>query len=259
MNQRKLQRENNYLITGAFSGLGKYLHKNLGGSPLTRLTSNKKKERIKKIGVNIIIHCAFNSDSNPKSLDQYFQDNVSLTEELTKIPHHKFIFISSVDVYFKGLIKHTEDEKLDADGAESLYAKTKLLSEGLIRENCSNFLILRCTALLGKDSRENSLIKIIKKKNPTLTLSADSVFNYILHKDILDFIKLAVKKDLQGIYNLASSENITLSDVENLLKKQVNFGTYTYDVGEIDNSKISGVFPAFKKTSKEAILQFIKE
>lgn len=97
----------NYLITGASSGLGKYLHKNLGGAPLTRQASNKKKERIKKIGVNVIIHCAFNSDRNPKSVEQYFQDNVSLTEELTKIPHKKFIFISSVDVYPKSLIKHT--------------------------------------------------------------------------------------------------------------------------------------------------------
>lgn len=256
MNPKKSQRKNNYLITGSSSGLGKYLHENLGGSSLSRQTFQKDKETIKRQGANIIIHCAFNSDRNPKNLDQYFQDNVLLTEQLTKIPHKKFIFISSVDVYPKNSTKHTEGETLDPDKAENLYSKTKILSEDLIIKNCPNFLILRCTALLGSDSRQNSLIKIIKERNPTLTLSAESVFNYILHKDVLEFIKLAIGKDLQGIYNLASSENITLSEVADLVGKQVNFGNYTYNVGNIDTSKIRAILPAFNKTSKEVLIRF---
>lgn len=240
------------LISGTSSGLGKYLHENLGGISLNR-------EKIQQNDAGIIIHCAFNSEQNPTDIDQYFRDNVFLTEELTNIPHKKFIFISSVDVYPKNSDIHIEDEILDINKTDSLYAKTKILSEEVVKKNCPNFLILRCSALLGKDSRKNSLIKIIQDENPTLTLSSDSSFNYILHKDVSDFIKLAIEKDLQGIYNLVSSNNITLKQVANLVNKKVSFGEYKYNVGYIDNGKTTLATSLFEKTSEEVIKQFIKQ
>lgn len=259
MNQKLKKAINKLLITGTSSGLGKYLHENLGGTGWNRQASEKERKDLKKNGAEIIIHCAFNSQQSPKDIEQYFRDNVLLTEELTNILHKKFIFISSVDVYPKNSNIHIEDEILDANKEEDLYAKTKLLSEDLVKRNCPNFLILRCTALLGKDARRNSLIKIIKEKKPTLTLSGNSMFNYILHKDVLSFIKLALEKDLQGIYNLSSSENISLKAIADLLKKHVNFGNYIYNVGNIDNTKASSLFSNLKKTSSKAIAEFLEE
>lgn len=114
------------------------------------------------------------------------------------------------------------------------------------------------TTLLGRDARENSLIKIIKEKNFTLTLAADSTFNFILHKDVLEFIKIAIGKDLQGIYNIVSSENIRISRLVKLLGKKVNFGEYIYNVGKIDNKKVSELLPSIKKSSEEVINKFTK-
>jgi nucleoside-diphosphate-sugar epimerase len=248
------------LTTGILSGLGKYLHENLGGISLTRATSPEDMEKIKKEGVDVIIHCAFNSRRgiNSDSLYHYLEDNVLLTEKLVFIPHKKFIFLSSVDVYPKKAIVHSEDEIIDVDSINGIYGITKLMSESIVKNHCENYLILRGTALLGKYTRKNSLIKIIEDEECILTLADDSRFNYVLHSDILDFIKFSIDHDLvKGIYNLASSENVTLSEVANMLGKKVKFGTYLYDVGNIDNSKISSVFPAFKKTSKEIVTQFI--
>lgn len=252
MSQNLKRVKNKFLITGTSSGLGKYLHDNLGGISLNR-------KNIQKNGAEIIIHCAFNSEQSPKDIDQYFRDNVLLTEELIKIPHKKFIFISSVDVYPKNSNRHREDEIIDEKNTEGLYVKTKLLSEDVVKKNCPNFLILRCSSLLGKNSRRNSLIKIIKEKKPTLTLSGNSIFNYILHKDVLSFIKIALEKDLQGIYNMASSKNITLKEVSTLFKKKVTFGNFIYNVGYIDNEKATLASSYFKKTSEEVIKQFLKQ
>lgn len=243
---------NSFLITGSSSGLGKYLHDNLGGDSLNR-------KKITTDGADVIIHCAFNSENNPKDLDQYYNDNVLLTKRLTKIPHKKFIFISSVDVYPKNTQKHLEDEILDINNVDSLYGKAKLMSEQVVKKNCSNFLILRCSALLGKDARRNSLIRILQDNNPSLTLSEESAFNYILHSDVLNFIKLSIEKDLQGIYNLASSKNITLKEVASFLKKQVTFGDYVYNVGNIDNRKAKAISRVFKKTSQKIIGEFIRK
>lgn len=248
-----------FLISGAQSGLGKHLFEIFGGISLTRETSQEEIDNLKK-GVDIIIHAAFNSNKDIDSNNLYFylEDNIFLTEKLIKIPHKKFIFISSVDVYPKDEKTHTEDEVIDIDSVRGIYALTKLMSESLIKEESSNYLILRCSSLIGKYARKNTLIKIRTEEKPILTLSPDSFLNYILHTDVSEFIKLALEKDLKGIYNLVSSKNIILSEIASLLKKKVTFGDFIYKAGDIDNTKASLVLPSLKKTSKEILSLFLQ-
>jgi len=247
--------------TGINSGLGKYIYENLGGEGLDRDTSFEECEKIKKEGVDVIIHCAFNLRKNidSNSLYDYLEDNVFLTKNLLSIPHKKFIFISSLEVYPTNQNIHPEEEVINLDSLDNIYAVTKLMSETIVRNNCKNCLILRASGLLGKYSRKNSLIKIISEKKCSLTLSEKSEFNYVLHSDVLDFIKFAIKENLQGIYNMVSSQNITLLEIANMFNKKVNFGSYVYKTGQIDNNKIASVFPIFKKTSKEIVNKFRKE
>lgn len=250
-----------FLITGHKSGLGRYLYEYFGGIGLPRNMPPDKFEHIRREGVDVIIHCA----SQPpravtlRSLYPFIDDNVLLTERLVGVHHKKFIFISSVDVYPKTTGPHNEEEDISLDLVTNLYAATKLMSESIVAKMCPNYLILRCVSLLGKYSRQNSLIKIAEDENPSLTLSADSVFNYIRHSQVADFIKHALENNLSGVYNAASSENITLSDVAHVVKKKVRFGSYQYAVGHISNQKISSVFPTFARTSEGIVRQFIKE
>lgn len=209
----------------------------------------------------VLIHCAFNQarEVNSKNLYQYLFDNVFLTKKLAKIPHKKFIFISSVDVYPKAKGVHTEEEDITLASVTNLYAITKLMSESIVMKMCPNYLILRCVALLGTYSQQNSLIKIAEIENPVLTLSADSVMNYVLHRQVADFIKHAVENDLRGVYNLTPTKNITLGRAANLLKKKARFGSHQYLVGDISNRKISSVSSMFERTSEDIVREFIKE
>lgn len=258
-NDQILPSEKKILITGAASGLGKHLFKVLGGIPFTRKTSEKELNNLKKRGVDIIIHCAFNSSKNitSENLYSYINDNVVLTKKLLEIPHKKFVFISTVDVYPIDGKKHSEGQTIDINSAYGIYAITKLISESLVKEISKNYLILRCATMLGKYSRENSLIKILNDKKPTLSLSEKSSFNYILHADVSGFIKTALTKNFKGTYNLASSASITLAQAAKLLGKQVKFGDYIYNVGNIDNRKAGGIYSGLNKTSKQVISDFI--
>ena len=255
------KKEMTFLTTGHKSGLGRYLFEQFGGIGLDRNMPSQKFEHISREGVDVIIHCA----SQPPraltltSLYQFTDDNVLLTERISRIRHKKFIFISSVDVYPKNSSLHNEKKDIPLDSTTNLYAITKLMSESIIMKKCTNYLILRCSALLGTYSRQNSLTKMAEEKNPVLTLTASSVMNYILHRQVADFIKYAIENNLSGVYNLASSQNITLARVANLLKKKVNFGSYSYSVGKISNRKISKIFSSFARTSEEIVEQFIKE
>jgi len=249
-----LMKKSKYLITGSSSGLGKYLQYQLGGISFNRNSTNIEE-------TEILIHCAFNQtkEVTSKNLYQYLFDNVFLTKKLAKIPHKKFIFISSVDVYQKIAGPHTEEEDISLASITNLYAATKLMSESIVIKMCPDYLILRCVALLGIYSRQSSLIKIAEVENPVLTLAASSVMNYVRHSQVADFIKYAVENNLRGVYNVASTENITLGHVADLLKKKARFGSYQYIVGDISNRKISSVFPSFVSSSEDIVREFIKE
>ena len=246
------------LVTGNKSGLGRYFFESFHAVGLDKDTSNEEKEKMQEEGVDVIIHCAFNSSNDVTSdeLSQYRRDNILLTEDLAEIPHQKFIFISSVDVYEKDEKKHIEDEIISVNRVERLYGFTKLIAESIVKEYGNSWLIMRCSAFLGKGSRKNSLKKIIEDEQPVVTLTPDSEFNYVLYKDVLEFVKTAMEKDLQGIYNIASSENIRLSKVAEMFHKSVTFGGYKYAVGNIDNQKAISVVPAFQRTPQEIIKEF---
>ena len=249
------------LVTGAAGGLGRYLHENLGGQGLTRANAGENIDRLRRTGADVIIHAAFNSAKkvDESSLYEYLRDNLFLTEEIASIPHKKFIFISTVDVYLKDGPPHTEDEEIDVNFTNGLYAATKLMGEAVVRRRSANWLIIRASALLGKYSRKNSLIKILDDGNPELTLSGGSRFNYVLHSAILEFIDTAARSGLCGVYNAASSEAITLGEAAAIAGRKVRFGGCEYDGGNVSNGKIAAVCPAFRKSSADVVREFIKE
>lgn len=259
--QNKLASKKMFLVTGYKSGLGRFLYERFGGFGLDRNTSDKQFQKIKRERVDTIIHCAGQGPKkiNQDSLFSYVDDNVLLTKRVAEIPHRKFVFISTVDVYPKTKGAHNEEEEILVEDAEGFYALTKLMSESIIRELSPNYLILRCSALLGTYSRQNSLIRIAEEKDPKITLSSSSVMNYIRHDQVADFIEYAIKKNLKGIYNIVSSENIIIRDVAKLLSKKVSFGSYNYNVGNISNRKISKIISSFDKSSEEVIEEFLEE
>jgi nucleoside-diphosphate-sugar epimerase len=187
------------------------------------------------------------------------EDNLFLTEKLAKISCRKFIYISSIDVYPKSLKDSEESDDFLLSDVNAPYSQFKLIAETIVRKNCQNFLILRPSAMIGKDSRENSLIKILKNLPTKLTLSPDSSFNYILHDDVLSFIRRAVDQNLEGVFNLASSSNV---DLQTVVKKydnnNVEFGDFLYKTPQLNNNKAKSVSDVFNKSSLDNVEIFKK-
>ena len=84
-----------YLISGIKGGLGKYLYDNL---PNSIGFGRDEFNLIKNKDFDTIIHCAFNSRKNVNDYYEIVRDNIFLTKDLCKVPHNKFVFISSIDV-----------------------------------------------------------------------------------------------------------------------------------------------------------------
>lgn len=248
------------VVTGAASGLGKHLQQAFGGIGLSRAETAALDE-LRLPQADAIIHCAFNPARAVEagSLYDYVNDNVLLTERLASLPHRKFVFLSSVDVYPESGGPHTEEEAVAPERARGLYALTKLMSEAIVRKRCANHLILRPTALLGKHARKNSLRRIVEDEDCELSLSGESEFNCLLHSDIEAFVRICMERDVTGTYNLASSENIRLSEVAEMLNRAVRFGSYTYRTGLIDDAKAQALLPALARSSRQVVMDYVRE
>jgi nucleoside-diphosphate-sugar epimerase len=246
------------LVTGSGSGLGRYIKEELNADGFTRSDSIKD---IKK-NYDTIIHSAFNLNKNitNHNYDAYLNDNIFLLLDLLKIPYKKFIFISTVDIYPASDQLYTEDTEFKVEEISTLYGRTKFLCEQIVKKYSSNYLILRPSALLGPGMRKNSLIKMFTENPCTLTLRADSMFNYISYKDILDFIKIAICNNLQGCFNASSNSSVTLKDIVTLFDfNSVKFGNYYYRTPFLSNETIKKHCKVFEHTSLEVVKDYFAE
>ena len=233
---------NRVLVTGAGSGLGKYIASQIDCVALTRDNCQEILAKYKTRPFDLIIHCAFNSSKDTNDYYGVVEDNIFLTRNVSLIPHHKFVFLSSVDVY--------RDE-------ENLYKTTKLMAESIVQKLTRRPLVLRCGAILGEPMRKNSLRKIIEDEKPELSLSGDSTFNYILQKDILSFIETAYRNKYSGTIDFVSSGNISLNHVADLLGKEVKFGNYIYKTPNLPNQELVEVFPTAALSSENNIQRYL--
>lgn len=248
------------LVTGNRSGLGRFLFEGLGADGFNR--KNNIDELLRnKAHYDVIIHCAFNLKNkiHLSEYGSYLNDTIFLAEKLSSIPHKKFIFFSTIDVYPKSLNVAAENSDFTVSDVEGIYAHSKLLCETIVKKNSKDCAILRLSALLGKYSRKNSLIKILTEKNAALTLSPESTFNYVLHDDILVFIKEIISQNLNGTYNLCASSNISLKEVVDHFEiAKVSFGNFIYKTLNVPNQKVALANKVFQKTSLENIEIFKK-
>jgi nucleoside-diphosphate-sugar epimerase len=236
----------NILVTGIKSGLGKYIYESL---PSAKGLTRENKELIvgTNKGYDLIIHCAFNAQGAGKNqiydYYKYVDDNILLTKELTKLEHKKFVYISSISVY---------NEELSA------YKYTKLFSESIVGECASEPLILRCSSLLGKTMRANTLMRIIKEKRPKITLTKKSTYNFILHSDVLKFILKAKEEKISGVYDFVASDYIELGEIVKKINPNVSFGNYTFNVPANLPHNVADSYNEFSKDSRTALNEFLE-
>lgn len=249
------------LVTGAASGIGRYLRETFGAEGLTRETGPSDLQVSERAPFDAIVHCAFNSarEISARDLLPYFRDNVLLTEKLTRVPHRKFILFSTSDVYPRQGGPHREDLEIRASEPRPLHPLTKLLSEAYVRERCASWVILRPSTLLGLYARPNTLTRILRLPRPHVGLTKDSLYNVVLYRDVADFLRLCLEEDRTGTFNLAATGDFELGELAGWIGKTVEFGDVRYRAAPMDNQKARALLPALGRSSWQKMLEFARE
>ena len=170
----------------------------------------------------------------------------SLYKVLDKFTPKRYILISSVDVYpFTNSVDTTfEDITIDPIKL-SPYCLHKYIAEMIIKNNFSDFLILRLSNVIGPGLKKNVLFDLTRKRN--LFLSPFSKMNFIDTETIAEVVYQNLLKCKYSIMNCAAQNSLKVSDIiENLDLSlyykdsfKSNLPLFSY---EINTTRLSKVF-----------------
>lgn len=211
------------LVTGAASGLGRFLHGALGGDGLTRENAGAL---LAGPGADLVVHCA---------------PDAALAARLLALPHRRFVLASSIGVL----------------GPRDPYAAGKLAEEEAVLARARGPLVMRLGALLGADARPNSLSRLVD--GAPLTVTAASSFSWLGHADVAAFLKAALERGLEGTYNVVPSRSATMAEAARALGLTPAWGTFEYRTPEADGSAARAVCPELSRTALENAVLFARD
>ena len=239
------------IVDNLSTGHKKLINKKAKFFKLDILETNELKKIIIEYNIDSIIHLAANliigdGEKRPK---QYFKNNVtgtrSVLESIKGTKVKNFLFSSTAAVYKDGVYRVTENSQIKP---KSIYGKTKVKAEKLIKSNCKklkiNYGILRYFNIAGASpsgeigllNKSDNLFKNfsiqILKKNPILkiygidykTKDGSCVRDFIHVYDIAEIhLKVLEKIDklnVSKILNCGYNKGITVLEVAREFKKQ---------------------------------------
>lgn len=142
---------------------------------------------------------------------QMFQDNLRICKWAMRQKAH-IIYTSSAAVYGASNEAHTETSETPAP---TLYGKSKLLGEQLIKKGCSKYTILRLANVYGNGDG-NGAIDIFKRGGRTIYGDGEDVRDYVSVKTVCEAIKtiaLNPERFNKEIYNISSFLPRTTNEV----------------------------------------------
>jgi nucleoside-diphosphate-sugar epimerase len=241
-------------VIGASKGIGQFLQRSFDAVSFCRGDTLEKLD-----GCDSFIFCAANARFRTPfdDLMAAVEDNFLLLEKVSNIPHTRFVYFSTCDVYPKNGELHREQEEIEIEDLAGGYASLKLMAEAIVISRCKSPLILRPSSLFGPGMRANNIVKMVKGQGG-LTLSKNSTFNCVTYSMIADFISQANKAGLTGTFNCAAKADVSFGEIAKAMNCNARFGNHVYEVPRLDNQKISAVNSAFDRSSLEILQEYFQ-
>lgn len=170
---------------------------------------------IESMSPDIIIHAAALTDlefceKNPKMA---YKINVDGTKNILKVAENgnaKIVYICT-DYIFDGERRNYSYSEEDTPSPLSVYAKTKLQGEELIKESYDNFISAR-TSLYGWSLNKSSFASWIVnslREGKRISVLSDQISSMLFTNDLANILSEMLKYNLKGVYNVASTDSMS--------------------------------------------------
>lgn len=226
------------LVTGGYGTLGSYIREAFHASTViltgkdTLDVTNKTQVvvAIKKYNPDLLIHLAALTDvdfceKNPKlAMDVNFGGTKNIVSVCSSynIP---LVYISTAAVFNGEHPPPGGYRETDIPSPSNFYAKTKLLSEEIIQNTLTHFLIVRVGWLIGGGKREKKFISYISnniKNGDTVRVVHDVVGSIAYAKDLSAFIRARIIRSEFGLYHFGYKGVCSRFDIANVLREMLN-------------------------------------
>lgn len=176
---------------------------------------------------SVVIHLATRNINNivekSISFEEYYRVNVIGTKNLIDgCSAEKLIYFSSANIYDRETNEIDEDSKINPHND---YEKTKYLGEKICQNNWKgNLLILRLVNISGYSQKTDAIIPVffrnaMRNKAINIFVSSNKELQFLSSKDLCEFIAIAIKEKINGIYNLSGSDCISITKLAKKIRR----------------------------------------
>jgi len=183
---------------------------------------------------------------------------VSVKKSLFDFKFEKYVLISSSDVYshHDNPNRAKEEEKIE-DQLLPPYSFNKYLAEKLVQKYCQNYLILRCSAMVGDNLKKGPIKDILDNKPLFITL--DSKLQFITTNEVAKIIETLIIKGVKNeVFNVGGKGVFEFKNSKAIFNKEIVVGpeaeTQHY---EMSVKKLNRIFPL--KNSTEYLKEFFEK
>lgn len=198
----------------------------------------------------------FWANKNPQ--DDFLASTVSVYQSIFDFPCDTYIYISSPDVYEHHESPDRTKENLEIN-PENLrpYGLNKYLAELIVKKYKKNFLVLRCSMILGTDLKKGPFYDIAH--NNPLFVTSESRLQLITTHALFGIIKSILGKNvLNNILNVGGMGTFAFAKLNKYFNKRIDVSADAKkQVYEMNVEKIKHLYPSLK-TSEEYLQDFLK-
>ncbi len=214
------------LITGGSGLIGSRLKQSLEKQGYEVFApSSKELDVTKKIDLkdhyDVVFHLAAILDEKNPFL---WKVNVEGTKNIiNNVSFDKIVYLSSI-----GVLGYGNDLTPESPyNPQTIYEKTKVKSEKIIKKYCNNYLIIRCPVIIGPNKYWKKIFSLAKKDFPLIG-AGDNIFPLTYYKEVVEL--LSNKRyfcDLNGIYHFVQFQK-TYKEVYETIREVVGKDKYKY-------------------------------
>ena len=211
---------------------------------------------------DIFINAAGNSRkfwANKYPVEDFELSTIGVMHSFNDFFMKKYIYISSVDVY-NNIINNTlrKRENVEIYGSElEPYGFNKFLAEQIVQKYAKNYLILRCSAVIGKNLKKGVIKDLLN--DVKIRVSKDTQIQFITVKAIgMIIFELLEQLQENEIFNVGGIGALRVWEIAQMLG--INSFKTTYGKNKNYNVNVSKLNSVFELLStRNYIQEFIDE